>query len=423
MCSPRVSGRWTTSPRRSARRVANTSHHLRAMARAGVLSTRRDGTRIYYALASDRVGALWAALRDVASEHVAGLEKLAAAYLGDRDGVEVIDRKELARRLERGEVLVLDVRPEAEYTAGHIAGARSVPIGELRRHLRSLPNDADCRRVLPRPVLRLRRRRRARAEPERLPGSETHRRVPGVEASRPAGGSRERRHGRWLRICSSIPRRCASRCATSTATSRSIRTAPFTSTPVARWRPGSATTPEAVDALPDRAVESFAGVGNPFSLRRLRPGERVVDVGSGAGFDSFIAAGQVGAEGRVVGVDMTPEMLKKSRDTADALGFGHVEFREGLAESIPVEDGWADAVISNGVINLCADKKSGVRGDPPCAQARRVAAVRRHRQRPAGAARSIARHRSVDWLNRGRAAPCGLAEDARRHRLHRRDHR
>lgn len=114
----------------------------------------------------------------------------------------------------------------------------------------------------------------------------------------------------------------------------------------------------AVDALSDRAVESFAGVGNPFSLRRLQTGERIVDIGSGAGFDSFIAAGQVGPTGRVRGVDMTTEMLEKSRQTAAELGYDHVEFREGLAEELPVEDGWADAVISNGVINLCADKQA-----------------------------------------------------------------
>jgi SAM-dependent methyltransferase len=113
-----------------------------------------------------------------------------------------------------------------------------------------------------------------------------------------------------------------------------------------------------VDALPERAVESFAGVGNPFSLRPLELGERVVDVGSGAGFDSFIAARQVGTTGSVVGVDMTCEMLAKSRDIADVLGVDNVEFREGLAEALPVEDGWADVVISNGVINLCADKRA-----------------------------------------------------------------
>ena len=113
-----------------------------------------------------------------------------------------------------------------------------------------------------------------------------------------------------------------------------------------------------VGALPDRAVESFAAVGNPFSLRRLAPGEKVVDVGSGGGFDSFVAAAQVGPAGQVAGIDMTAEMLAKSRQTAEGLGLAHVQFREGLAEALPVEDAWADVVISNGVINLCADKQA-----------------------------------------------------------------
>ena len=123
--------------------VANTSHHLRAMARAGLLSTRREGTRIYYALAGERVEALWAALRDVAAEHVAGIERLTEAYLGDRDGLEAISRDELAARLRRGDLVVLDVRPEPEFRAGHIAGARSVPVSELRRNLRALPKGVE----------------------------------------------------------------------------------------------------------------------------------------------------------------------------------------------------------------------------------------------------------------------------------------
>lgn len=114
---------------------------------------------------------------------------------------------------------------------------------------------------------------------------------------------------------------------------------------------------KAVSAMPDEAVESFAGVANPFSLRNLKSGERVVDLGSGAGFDCFIAAGKVGPTGRVIGVDMTEEMLAKSRGTANAMGLGNVEFREGILEELPVDDGWADVVISNGVINLCADKQ------------------------------------------------------------------
>jgi arsenite methyltransferase len=112
-----------------------------------------------------------------------------------------------------------------------------------------------------------------------------------------------------------------------------------------------------VDSMPDAAVESFAGVANPFSLRALDPGENVVDAGSGGGFDCFVAAHQVGPQGKVIGVDMLPEMLEKSRTTAKLMGLKQVEFREGLLEQIPVQDGWADVVISNGVINLCADKR------------------------------------------------------------------
>lgn len=123
--------------------VANTSQHLQILARAGLVSSRRDGTRVFYDLASEGVLQLWASLRDVAAEHVAGLDRLADAYLGDRSQLEAISRQELARRLEQDAVVVLDVRPEAEYAAGHVRGARSVPPGELRRRLAALPDGAE----------------------------------------------------------------------------------------------------------------------------------------------------------------------------------------------------------------------------------------------------------------------------------------
>ena len=126
-----------------AQSVANTSHHLRSLARAGLVTTRRDGTRVFYRLTSERVSELWAAMRDVAAAHATDLEQLAAAYLGSRDGVEEITRAELEDRLRVGDVIVLDVRPTPEFAAGHVRGARSVPISELRQHLRALPRDTE----------------------------------------------------------------------------------------------------------------------------------------------------------------------------------------------------------------------------------------------------------------------------------------
>ncbi len=111
-----------------------------------------------------------------------------------------------------------------------------------------------------------------------------------------------------------------------------------------------------LDHLPEEACEAFSGVANPFYWGGPEPKERVVDLGSGAGMDSFLASLWVGPEGHVIGVDMTPEMLELSRGLASRLGLANVAFREGFIEQAPVEDGWADLVISNGVINLCPDK-------------------------------------------------------------------
>jgi len=119
--------------------VAVTSHHLRLLARSGLARSRRDGNRVVYRLASDRVADLWAAVRDVATRHVAEVTVLAAEYLGQRDGVELVSAPVLDERLAQGKVVVLDVRPEAEYRSGHIAGALSAPLERLESIAPGLP--------------------------------------------------------------------------------------------------------------------------------------------------------------------------------------------------------------------------------------------------------------------------------------------
>jgi arsenite methyltransferase len=112
--------------------------------------------------------------------------------------------------------------------------------------------------------------------------------------------------------------------------------------------------------IPEATIASFAGTGNPFRLGSLSPGERVVDVGCGAGIDSLIASGMVGPAGRVVGIDMTPAMLERATASATEVSVTNLEFRIGFAEALPVADGWADVVISNGVLNLFPDKSAGL---------------------------------------------------------------
>jgi len=113
-----------------------------------------------------------------------------------------------------------------------------------------------------------------------------------------------------------------------------------------------------IDTLPSASVDSFAGTGNPFLFGDLHPGERVIDVGCGAGFDTLIAAQQVGPSGQVVAVDMTAEMRAKAESGARAMGLTNVAVREGYAEALPADDGSADVIISNGVVNLCPDKRA-----------------------------------------------------------------
>jgi len=129
--------------------TANTSQHLQQLLRAGLVKTRREGTRIYYSLSGPAVSRLWAAVREVAGEHLAALDELAMSYLGDRSTMMTMTRAELRERIGDGDLIIIDVRPEAEFEAGHIAGAMSVTLKELEARLDQLPNDrivvAYCR--------------------------------------------------------------------------------------------------------------------------------------------------------------------------------------------------------------------------------------------------------------------------------------
>lgn len=123
--------------------VANTSQHLQRLLRAGLVTTRREGTRIYYSLSSPAVYTLWRTMTETAEQHVENIGTLADAFLGDRSGMQSIGRDELRARLRAGNIVVLDVRPEAEFRAGHIRGARSVPTSQLKARLSEIPTDVD----------------------------------------------------------------------------------------------------------------------------------------------------------------------------------------------------------------------------------------------------------------------------------------
>jgi arsenite methyltransferase len=115
--------------------------------------------------------------------------------------------------------------------------------------------------------------------------------------------------------------------------------------------------PEWLEGIPESVIDSFAGTGNPFSVGTIVPGESVIDIGCGAGIDSFIAAKKVGPTGRVIGVDMTEAMLDKARKARESMGYSQLHFEHGIMEDLPIADNWGDVIISNGVVNLAPDKE------------------------------------------------------------------
>jgi uncharacterized membrane protein YdjX (TVP38/TMEM64 family)/rhodanese-related sulfurtransferase/2-polyprenyl-3-methyl-5-hydroxy-6-metoxy-1,4-benzoquinol methylase len=277
-----------------------------------------------------------------------------------------IEVDELASRLKESRgIVVIDVRgpDEFESSLGHIADASNMPVNELPKRMLEIDAFKDRSVVL---VCRTDKRSTTAAMLLRDAGfrdvgvlrggmEQWHQKALPVERSRIiAPTSKENGMSDALPVDAVALRKEVS------AKYRDVATNPHGSFHFHTGRPLARRLDydEAIVArMPESAIEAFAGVGNPFSQGALNPGERAVDLGSGGGFDCFVAAEQVGPKGSVVGVDMTEEMLERSRAVAAAMGLGNIEFRKGIIEDLPVEDGWADVVISNGVINLCADKR------------------------------------------------------------------
>ena len=411
------------------RSIANTSHHLRAMARAGLVTTRRDGYPHLPRRPATEVADLWIgpAVR-WPPERVAGLlRRLGRRLPGQpRRRIELVGRDELhSRRLppRRGSCCSMcgppprhrgtPASPADTLGAGHRTAPPPARAASRRRAWRptaAAPAAYADAAVRNSPRRGYRARRLIDGYPEWKRAYSHHR-------------SRGRRVNPWPRIAGSIRRAARAGTRQVPGSGRSTRRQlPLPHRP-RLWPAASATRPTRWTALPDRAVESFAGVATRSRCGDWRPAKRWSTSAPAAGFDSFIAAGQVGPAGQVVGIDMTAEMLAKSRQTAEG----------ARPRPRPVPRRARRGAPGRGRLGGCGDlqrghqpvrrQAGGVRRDLPGAAPGRAAPVRRHRQRPPRASRGAARHRPVDRLNSWRAAPCGLAEDAAGQRLHRRGDR
>ena len=348
----------------SEQSMANTSQHLQALHAAGMVTRAREGTSVRYALAGHEALSVWLALRDASVARLAEVERAAREYLGE--DVEAIGREELIERLRRGDVVLVDVRPDEEFAAGHIEGARSIPLDELGNGWRSCRPTARSWRIAAARSARTRTRRSGSCGQKAAPPDVWRRagrsgdspaslRFP-PESRDPTGG-RHARHRMPVRTPLRSRRRLRRRHGRMSPTDTPVdvnvlrdeirKTYTDVSTDAERdfifptgraWAQDLGYPQPELSRVPDATVESFAGVANHWPLGRIEPGSAVLDLGCGAGTDLLIAAQMTGPDGRVIGVDMTPAMLKRAHASAQQMGLANVELHESLIEALPLED-------------------------------------------------------------------------------------